>query len=250
MTDHRAAGSARFVVFRRKRFAEMRSDAQHVEEVRRNVPAANPLHILVKLQQEVAAGGRAVGNDGERFERRAFFPPVDHVRPCDLLLFESRFRILFPQHHDTAGLAEWQRLQNECVDDAEHGRVGTDAQSERDHGHDSESRTADEDSNGVAQVLNEVVHQSYSRGFPADFARLFEPAEIDERPPTRFFRRMPFLNELLDLHLDVELQLIVHLGFESRATEQSPDLPRRFPHPVDPELCAVLSRHFHEPPLR
>src|SRR5262249_56605626 len=51
-----------------------------------------------------------------------------------------------------------QRLEQDGVDDAEHGGVGADAERERQDGRQREAGLPDEGADAVAEVLNESVH--------------------------------------------------------------------------------------------
>jgi len=44
-----------------------------------------------------------------------------------------------PNQNETAGIAVWQRMQNNCVEHAEHRSVNANAESQRQNGRDAET---------------------------------------------------------------------------------------------------------------
>jgi hypothetical protein len=67
---------------------------------------------------------------------------------------------------DPLRLLVWQRPQQHGVNDAEDRRNSSDAQTERDHGNQSEARFLNEHSRSETRVLPECAHGSFSSENP------------------------------------------------------------------------------------
>ena len=70
---------------------------------------------------------------------------------------------LLGQHEEAILLGEGQRPEQHAVHDAEHGRVGTDGECQRQDPGGREPRTLAEGPDRVAEVGEESVHHSYLR---------------------------------------------------------------------------------------
>ena len=71
--------------------------------------------------------------------------------------------VVLPDRHDAIGVAIGQRLEHDAANDAEDGGGGADAQRQREHRRNGESRRAQKGAEGEAQVLDQVGHQEDSR---------------------------------------------------------------------------------------
>src|SRR5262245_60114695 len=71
-------------------------------------------------------------------------------------------RRVCPDDRQPLGIAVRKRTQQEAVDDAEYCTVGTNAQSQSEHGDSSEARILEEHSRAVAQVLKYCLHSQIS----------------------------------------------------------------------------------------
>ena len=69
------------------------------------------------------------------------------------------FEYLFDQDQP-AGVAEWQRPEQDGVDDSKDRRVGSDPEGKSGQGEEREERLAGEESDGVAQVLKSGAHDT------------------------------------------------------------------------------------------
>ena len=130
---------------------------------------------------------------------------------------------------DAAGVRQVRRRPEEQpVHDAEHGRVGADAEAQRQHHREREARPQPEPAQRVAQILPDgpppvraplgrdtpPVHRHQARAGPAHVAA----AAL--RLTARFARLHATLHELLHSQLEVQAQLVLHLALHvGRATE-------------------------------
>ena len=124
------------------------------------------------------------------------------------------------EKHEVVGPVHRQRPQQEAVGDAEHRRIGADADREREHRREREAGTACEHARAVSHVLPEVVDPARA----ARVARLLldgiQAAEAGERQTPGLARRHPVSFQSPRFFLDVESQLGVELALESISTQQ------------------------------
>src|SRR5947207_5806335 len=60
-----------------------------------------------------------------------------------------------PLHqHQASGFREWQRTQQDSIDDAEHGRVGPNAKREREHGHGGKAGVLQQPAEGEFHIVH------------------------------------------------------------------------------------------------
>jgi hypothetical protein len=111
----------------------------------------------------LAATGEVDGAEAEshhRLERAAFLAISQ-----ELGLGEARLRLVLPavpDLDDALRLRVGQRLQEDAVDQAEHGRVGADAQRQRQRRHGGESGAFDQATNCEAEVQEQTSHDGTS----------------------------------------------------------------------------------------
>jgi hypothetical protein len=144
-------------------------DAEHVEEVLGNRDAAEAFRFASAAQQVVAdAVKREVPCD--RRQRLRTLPQVQHVPHLRRLTGEPT-RVAVRDPDELFRMAEWQRPQDQRVDDAEDGGAGADAKRGDEDGKGGKARIASQRANGVAQVLEEIVegHITTLDGGFADF---------------------------------------------------------------------------------
>jgi hypothetical protein len=65
-----------------------------------------------------------------------------------------------PNLHDARGVREWQRAEQNGVDDGEDGRVGADGESENQDGGARKPRITQQVTEAMAKVSENVVHGS------------------------------------------------------------------------------------------
>ncbi len=150
-------GTRALDILRRERPPERRPDAEHVEEVRADAHAVDPLRV---------AGAREVeslrSDPGKPFERGVLRPEVGDVARRGRQRIESDplldLGAVLPRHHEPIGARIRQWLKQDAVDDAEDRRVAADPERQ---GHDrdcGESRSARQCANGRADILHLLLN--------------------------------------------------------------------------------------------
>ena len=95
-------------------------------------------------------------------------------------------------------IGEWQRAQEQGVDDAEDGDVGADAEGQDEDGNEGESAVAAQGAEGVAEILEKNVEFHESSGFALlEFCGV-DGAETDERLAACFIGSEAALKVLLN----------------------------------------------------
>jgi hypothetical protein len=118
---------------------------------------------------------------------------------------------LFRRDDDEAlGIVEGQRAEEECVDDAEDGDVGSDAECENQDGDDGKDAIAIEGADRVAKILEEDVEPRKAAGSALLLACLLDAAETDEGAAAGFVGR----HSLADVFFHGEVDVGLELGFE------------------------------------
>jgi len=133
--------------------AEDRLDSDHAEKRRRDVRSIQTLRLRPFAQVE-----RPAVHGRHSLEGPVLRAPVDEVgsgggKPGKPLRGVDR-----DDHHQAIGIGEGERAQEDGVDDAEDGGVGTDAQRQRQHRHRGEAGTLDQRPQPIAQILKNGVH--------------------------------------------------------------------------------------------
>ena len=105
---------------------------------------------------------------------------------------------------------EWERAQQDGVDDGEDNDVGADAESEDEDGDGGEAGVAAEGAEGVAEILKKDVEPGEAAGFALLLLCLLDAAEADEGAATGFFGR----HAVADIFFDCEIDVTLEFGFE------------------------------------
>ena len=135
-----------------KRSAARGRDAEHVEEVRVDERAGNPLRIAA-ARQRIAR----VAISGEPGEAVIAFTPVEKIRGARVAGALLRLTIRVSELHQRIRIAERQRPQQHLIDDAEDCAVRAHAnRHRRDREHDEAGRMQKRP-DGVAEVLLDGV---------------------------------------------------------------------------------------------
>ena len=150
-------------------------DAEYVEEVARHDRAACPFGRAV-TKREVDVVKR-----GDAREELASFPQGHEAR----IGKASRACRVFDFHRqpdEAVGPDRRRRSEQERVEDAEHGRVGADAQRERQNGGGCPGRASKQLPEAVPKILEQPIGGEPSPGF---FACFTKHGGIAERSPRR-----------------------------------------------------------------
>ena len=126
VAEDRLARTAEVVVAGREAAAKRRLRAHHVEEVGRHHGAAQLFRIL---PAEERAQRAVVGR--ERLDAGALRAPVLEPRVRRDVAIEALLGVLHPHHHDAIRVPVGKLAQQERLDDAEDGGVGSDAERQR-----------------------------------------------------------------------------------------------------------------------
>ena len=148
--DRRAAG---LVLVLGDPAADDRRQLEHAKQARRHARCTDALRVPL-ARQDAAAGRRAA--DG--VEDGVLIAPVDVLGKRRRARGTERLRVV--DRDERVGIGEWQRFDQHRVHDAEHRRVGADAERQRDHGQRREPRIAREQPKGETDVLKERFHGS------------------------------------------------------------------------------------------
>jgi hypothetical protein len=131
---------------------ERRRDAERRKEVRRHHHRA--------CMKRLPAAGDAAGlrhEGGDVLEAAGLPPPVVEVRRGDEVARLPVQPIVLPDLHQLRRVAERQRPQQHAVDGAEHGRVGADAERQRDDDDGGVAGALPHQAQRVADVLQQHV---------------------------------------------------------------------------------------------
>src|SRR6266567_3402916 len=80
------------------------------------------------------------------------------------------------EHHQPPRISDGQRSQQHAVQRAEHRRIGADAKAEAEYREHREAGRSLDLSNGVPQVVAEIVKETYAPSFPVFLLDLVESA--------------------------------------------------------------------------
>ena len=113
---------------------------------------------------------------------------------------------------EAAGLREWERAEQEGVDDGEDDDVGADAEGEDEDRDGGEAGVATKGAEGVAEVLKKDVEPGEAAGFALMFFCLLDAAETDEGAAAGFFGGHAVADVFFDGEIDVALEFGVEVG--------------------------------------
>ena len=113
-----------------------------------------------------------------------------------------------------------QGLEENAVDDREHGDRATDAQCEREGGREREPRRAAERPQTIAKIARGILDESSTELIARAFLGGFDAPELQKRLAPCFIRRQTRSDVLRRLLLDVEAELGVESALERAALEE------------------------------
>ena len=146
---------ARLVVSRVDLSTERRDDAEHAEQARAHGSARDPLGIRAAGQRQAA-----ILDGDERVEGGRLALPVEEVAVRRRRPAAARGAPHRPGIHEAIGIAERQRLDERRVHDAEHRRVGADAERQAEDGQAGQHGRPAQRAERVANVLGEGIHEA------------------------------------------------------------------------------------------
>ena len=130
---------------------------------------------------------------------------LEHASPI-------RHRIVLDDAHETVGVGERQRLQQNRIDHATDGRGCADAKRERQDRDDGEARRQTEGSRRVSHVLPQLIEPDrnpHGAGILADQRYV---TERSEGGATRLIGRHPSRDVVLGFPLDVIVNVRIQVG--------------------------------------
>ena len=117
------------------------------------------------------------------------------------------------------------------IDQAENGRVRTNAEREGQNRGGRKSRCSGHQPPGVANILSQLVEESDSSCLPAVVLGGVDSAKLQSGAPPRFGARQTAALEVVGAQLQVELHFLTHLPFEPIPSHQNVDeRPKSRPH--------------------
>ena len=225
VAEHDHAVLARLVLLSMERAAEHRAHLEHVEELRAHCAALDPSRVAGPGQRRIAV------EDGCHVRKgaRPLFVQAHEVRRGETAVtapaLDERVQCQQP-----VWFIERERPQKDPVDDAEDRRRQPDAEGERDHSREGETRSARKRPGRVPKILTGLFqHDPAPRG-----ARVLrDERDIAEVAPGRHSRLLVVQASRLALVgflSQVEVQFFTKVGF--------------FPAPPDPPT-QLAKKHGH-----
>ncbi len=206
------------VVVGREGAAEERPGAEHAEEVGRDDAGLHAFGLAAA--EEVEPHRVVLGETGEG----VLAPPqVLDVRHREPLLLVGVERQALVEHHQPVGLAVRQLVQQDATHDAEDRRVGADAQGERRHHRAGVARVPAQQAEREAHVLAQRLQPPVAARRAGRFLGRLEAAQLQRGAACRLLGRGALAQLRRRLHGEVEAQLLVELGLQAAALEETAD---------------------------
>src|SRR5260370_1731442 len=126
-----------------------------------------------------------------------------------------------PDLDQLLGISEWQRLEQDGVNDAEDGSVRADAEGHDEDRNQGESRTLAKHAHGEPNIAPGSFQPRGSPRFPALIPNLFKPSKLDASfTPRLFFCQAP-PHVVGGLMLQVKRELLFEFRFELPLMQQT-----------------------------
>ena len=216
LADQHAVGAARRRVLPGEGAAEERPDPQSGGEPFGHREGRETGRLALLRGEARLAGDEA----GQRLEAPAPLPEVDEVGHRGGLAQGPAVPVRLPDHRQPLGVGEGKGAEEDGVHHAEDGGVRPDPEREGGDRREGEAGVPSVGTQGEARVLPQLVPPL--RAAPGALPRLVRPAEgapglvqvaeLATGPPARLGDRVPSAHQLLDAHVQVEADLLLHLG--------------------------------------
>ena len=144
---------AGFVFIFGKGAAELRIEADDVEEIRGHISAGDAFRFAARDATQVARFERA--RDGEMLKRLRVVSPIEVIRQREGSVDAVGY---FIQVNDPLRLRKGSGRKEHCVNDTEDGGIRADAEGEGEDRDDGETRLLQQDPCRVTQILKQGVH--------------------------------------------------------------------------------------------
>jgi hypothetical protein len=153
MAQHRDAAESRCFLFARERAAELRPDAEDIEQLRAHPRTIVSLGLLGATDVD-----RPNVERGDAREAALLRPVVVEVVDRDRHALDAARRILSLDRYELVGIGEGHALEKSAVDDAEHRGREADAEREGEHGDSRERAALPQRSSSVPNVSKNGLH--------------------------------------------------------------------------------------------
>src|SRR6478672_1298501 len=213
-------GASACLVVRFERPAGFDRRAKNIEVIVADREHVNPARSVPRGGRDVAAA-LAVGVERrEARERLRALTIREIVNRRDEAAVDLAPRVDVIEPDELPRMVVWQRLDENGVDRAEHGRRSADPDGEREHRHDREGGSLTQDAEREKGVVPRVPQPSD----PARIADLLlgaiETAERDHASPSKIAWVGPGAPQMLCLHFYVETKLLVELALFAPARDE------------------------------
>jgi hypothetical protein len=183
------------------------TEAEEREELFRDVGGFDSLRL------GVAGGGEFFGGvamDGDGGERSGGAADVGNVRKRQAEIGKIEEGAACGDVDEFVGIREWERTEEDGIDDREDGGVGADAESESEDGDNCKGRRFFQEAEGETGVVKEGFYDGEGLLFADALFGLFEAAEFEEGLAAGFLGP----EALTEMVVDVELQVVRKFGVE------------------------------------
>ena len=119
-----------------------------------------------------------------------------------------------PQHHDATRLGIWERAQQHCIHDAEHGRARADRERQRRDDDSCDHRAVSQIPHCVPHVLTDGLQPDEEVRVARSFMRTQQAAEPPFGIASRLVPRHARCDVVAGSLLDVELQLCINVSVQ------------------------------------
>ena len=208
--QHHRSGSVPLALVGAEIAAKRWLDAEQLKEIPRDGHRAQSLRVSGSSEAAVAHAieSEIAGDIGERCVSTAIIQ-----QPADLHGLAGEVALIFRLVRDpdqTLRIAERQRANQQCIQDAEYGGTCADAECDNQQRERGKSRVAPQGAHGVAEILTSVAHPARDPCAAGVFGLQGDVAEFSTSGGTGLGFRHPLRNQFLSHCVDVKLHLFRH----------------------------------------
>src|ERR1017187_1164342 len=139
-----------YALFRQKVASHEERLTHHLDHAVSRSIAIDVLRLVLGSQVEASAGPGA-----KVLEHRVLLLPVEKVACSDSIVKALDFR---PDHHELIGLRIGHRSQERCIIDGKNGRVGADADGQREQNRERQAGVSGKHTEAEPDVLKKILH--------------------------------------------------------------------------------------------
>src|SRR5580700_8022719 len=223
MTQNRHMRRAGNIILRPKIAAQSRAYAQEGKKIRRDLFSVELFRRSVSREIEVAA----IRERSDIFEDLVSRFPVREISGRGRVLGESVGRSLFPNHHESARIAIWERTHKDGIGNAKDGRICCDSQGENGDGEKCKTRALAKHTKTIAYVFNEIFDVIRTVRVAAIFLDLLDAAEFAHGSATGLLRGHSRGQIFFDLALEVKTHFRAKFPFDGTPAKQRAEPVRK-----------------------